>query len=318
MQHLRLLIYLISFACGISLISSVIHLYPKYPREYLKKYLKHIIVLNVLAILSMFYRYLNLFSASPTEPFTGIQIYLYSTIFSFGIVVTFLNLYTFLLVLIELLEWGKNRIFLILFMLGSIIVILLIIQGLSAVFVRDEIDTLMNNLIAFDIAASAVILICALVILIFSNILRDHKKRKLIKGFLILYGFSYGIMFTTAVLKNSIYRIFYFSYGISFLILNLLPLIFIRRLLGRVEIQEFSHISGEGYDHIYANYGITNREKEIIQLIISGKSNKEIGEILFISVKTVKYHVYNVYRKLKIKNRIELINLFISRNNEIS
>lgn len=284
----------------------------------MKKYLKHIIVLNILAILSMIYRYLNLFSASPAAPITNIQIYLYSIIFTFGIIVTFLNLFTFLMVLIELLEWGKNRIFPVLFLMGSFIVILLIIQGLSVVFLRDEIDTLMNNLIALDIAASAVILICALVILVFSNILRGHKKRTLIEGFLVLYGFSYGIMLTTAVLKNSIYQIFYFSFGISFLILNLLPLIFIKKLLGRVEIQESSDISGGEYDLIYANHGITNREKEIIQLIFSGKSNKEIGEMLFISVKTVKYHVYNIYRKLKIKNRIELIRLFMSRNNKIS
>ncbi len=314
MQHLRLLIYFISFACGISLISYVIHLYPKYPKAYLKKYLIHIITLNILAILSMFFRYLNLFTSSPTESFTNIHIYLYSIIFSLGIIVTFLNLVTFLLVLIELLEWGKNRIFLILFLMGSTIVILLIIQGLSVVFLRGDVDTLMNNLIALDIAANTVILICALVILIFSNILRNHKKRKLIEAFLVLYSFSYSIMLATALLKKSFYLGFYFSYGISFLILNLLPLIFIRRLLGRVEIQESSNISGKEYDQIYANYGITSREKEIIQLIFSGKSNKEIGEILFISVKTVKYHVYNVYRKLKVKNRIELINLFMSRN----
>jgi DNA-binding CsgD family transcriptional regulator len=259
-----------------------------------------------------------LFASSPTEPLTDIQISLYAIIFSFGIVVTFLTLVTFLLVLIELLEWGKNRISLILFLMGSVIVILLVIQGLSAVFLRDDVDALMNSLIALDIAANAVILICALGILIFSNILKNHKKRALIEGFLILYGFCYGIMLTTALLKKSFYLIFYFSYGICFLLLNLLPLIFIRRLLDRVEIQESSNISGKEHDHFYANYGITNREKEIIQLIFSGKSNKEIGETLFISVKTVKYHVYNIYRKLKIKNRIELIKLFMSKDNKMS
>lgn len=300
------------------MISYVVHLYPKYPRVYLKKYLIHIITLNTLAILSMFFRYLNLFASSPTDALTNTQIFFYSIIFSFGIIVTFLNLVTFFLVLIELLEWGKNRIYLILVLTGSIIVILLVVQGLSAVFLRDDVDALMNNLIALDIAASAVILMCAIVILIFSDVLKNRKKRTLIEGFLVLYGFSYGIMITTALLKKSIYLVFYFSYGISFLVLNLLPLIFIRRLLSRVEVQENSDISDREYDHICVNYGITNREKEIIQLIFSGKSNKEIGEILFISVKTVKYHVYNIYRKLKIKNRIELINLFMKRNNKLS
>lgn len=318
MQHLRILIYLISFGCGIFLISSVIHLYPKYPKAYLKKYLKHIIVLNILAILSMFYRYLNLFTVSPILTFTNIQIFLYSFIFSFGIIITFLNLLTFLLVLIELLEWGKNRIFPILILLGSIIIVLFFIQGLSAVLIRDNINTLKNHLIYLDIVANVVILVSALFVLIFSNILRNHKKQKLIEGFLALYGFSYGIMLTAVLLKKSFYLLFYFSSGVSFLILNLLPLIFIRRLLGRVEIQESMNISGKEYDHIYTKYGISNREKEIIQLIFAGKSNKEVGEVLFISEKTVKYHIYNIYRKLNIKNRIELINLFMIRNNKIS
>lgn len=309
MQHLRILIYLISFACGISLISSLIHLYPKYPKAYLKKYLIHVITLNVLAVLSMFYRYLNLFSASPTMPFTDIQIFLYSVIFSFGILVTFLNLITFLMVLLELLEWKKNWIFSIILLLGSIIVILALIQGLYAIFTRRDVDVLMENLITLDIAASAVILLSALSPWIFVRILRNHKKRTLIVGFLALYGFSYGVMLTTALFKESIYSIFYFSSGICFLMLNLLPLIFLKRVLDKVEIQEIRNVSGREYDHIYAKYGITNREKEIIQLIFSGKSNKEIGEILYISVKTVKYHVYNIYRKLKIKNRIELINM---------
>jgi len=309
MQHLRILIYLIAFACGISLISSLLHLFPKYPRAYLKKYLIHIITLNVLAVLSMFFRYLNLFFVSPTMTFTDIQLFLYSIIFSLGISVTFLNFITFLWVLLDLLEWKKTWVFSILILLGSIIVILVIIQGLYAIFTRSDIDVLMKNLIALDIAASAAILFCSISPWIFARILRNHKKRTLIKWFLALYGLSYGVMLTTALFKQSIYSIFYFSSGVCFLMLNLLPLIFLKRLLDKVEIQENLNISGGEYDQIYSEYGITNREKEIIQLIFSGKSNKEIGEILYISVKTVKYHVYNIYRKLKIKNRIELINL---------
>jgi len=318
MQHLRILLYLISFACGISLISSLIHLYPKYPKAYLKKYLIHIITLNVLAVLSMFFRYLNLFSNSPPVALSGTQLFLYSIIFSFGIIVTFLNLITFLVVLLELLEREKNRIFSILLPLSSIIAILSIFQGVSAIFTRGDVDVLMNNLIMVDIASSAVIFVCALGLWIFSGILRNHKKRPLIQGFLALYGFSYGVMLATALFKESIYPIFYFSSGVCFLMLNLLPLIFLKRLLRRVEIQESRNISGSEYDQIYAKYGITNREKEIIQLIFSGKSNKEIGEILYISVKTVKYHVYNIYRKLKIKNRIELINLIMKGNDRKS
>ncbi|EET89477.1 transcriptional regulator, LuxR family [Clostridium carboxidivorans P7] len=54
---------------------------------------------------------------------------------------------------------------------------------------------------------------------------------------------------------------------------------------------------------------LTNREKEIAGYICMGLSNKEIGEKLFISANTVKNHVYNIYKKVNVKNKVELINL---------
>lgn len=54
---------------------------------------------------------------------------------------------------------------------------------------------------------------------------------------------------------------------------------------------------------------LTNREKEIVDYIILGLSNKEIGEKLFISPNTVKNHIYNIYKKVNVKNKVELINL---------
>jgi DNA-binding NarL/FixJ family response regulator len=60
-------------------------------------------------------------------------------------------------------------------------------------------------------------------------------------------------------------------------------------------------------------YGITPREREIIELICSGRSNPEIAERLFISVATVKDHNYNIFRKTGVRNRVELANLFAPR-----
>jgi DNA-binding CsgD family transcriptional regulator len=52
--------------------------------------------------------------------------------------------------------------------------------------------------------------------------------------------------------------------------------------------------------------GISPREAEIIGLILRGFNNKEIGDKLFISLETVKKHISNIYRKLGIKNRLQL------------
>ena len=62
-------------------------------------------------------------------------------------------------------------------------------------------------------------------------------------------------------------------------------------------------------DEFTDRFNITGREKEIIHMIVEGYSNKEIGEKLFISLGTVKNHIYKIYQKTNVKNRIELSNL---------
>ena len=56
-----------------------------------------------------------------------------------------------------------------------------------------------------------------------------------------------------------------------------------------------------------AQYGITGREREIILKVIQGKSNEEIARELFISLATVKTHLHNIYKKIGIDGRFELL-----------
>ena len=55
---------------------------------------------------------------------------------------------------------------------------------------------------------------------------------------------------------------------------------------------------------------LSRQEKNIKTHIIDGKSNKEIAEELFISLSTVKTHITNIYHKLNVSNRKELIAKF--------
>lgn len=58
--------------------------------------------------------------------------------------------------------------------------------------------------------------------------------------------------------------------------------------------------------------GISDREKEIITLLVEGLSNQEIAKKLFISPNTVKTHIKNIYAKLGINNRLQLFSLLNS------
>lgn len=50
---------------------------------------------------------------------------------------------------------------------------------------------------------------------------------------------------------------------------------------------------------------LTEREQEILECLAGGLSNKEIGEKLFLSEKTVKHYMTNIMHKLQVRNRVE-------------
>jgi len=72
-------------------------------------------------------------------------------------------------------------------------------------------------------------------------------------------------------------------------------------------------IAESSNEQLLQRYAITPRENQIIQLVCAGKSNREIASELYISLQTAKDHIYNIYRKTSVKNRVQLCNLF--RNN---
>jgi len=60
--------------------------------------------------------------------------------------------------------------------------------------------------------------------------------------------------------------------------------------------------------------GLTERECEVLTHIAEGQTNREIGQDLDISVKTVERHCENIMRKLNLRNRTELVKYAIRKN----
>lgn len=57
----------------------------------------------------------------------------------------------------------------------------------------------------------------------------------------------------------------------------------------------------------YKNEILSDRENEVLRVLAEGHSNKEIGEILNISLATVKTHIINIYSKLQVSNRVQAV-----------
>ena len=70
------------------------------------------------------------------------------------------------------------------------------------------------------------------------------------------------------------------------------------------QIKKQSKFKDDGIDALIG--GLTERQKEVYGLIISGKTNKEIMTELFIEQSTLKSHINQIYGKLNIKSRSEL------------
>lgn len=107
---------------------------------------------------------------------------------------------------------------------------------------------------------------------------------------------AYLILISIPALINDILRIFIFDLSLTPILYVLLSLLLLRFVIK--------------FFHTKATIKLTElskREKELVNLIIDGKSNSEISEELHISISTVKNHIYSIYKKLKIKNRYELI-----------
>lgn len=58
---------------------------------------------------------------------------------------------------------------------------------------------------------------------------------------------------------------------------------------------------------------LSQREREILKLLAEGKSSKEIGDLLFISLRTVQNHRANIMRKLKVRRTIDLIKYAVQK-----
>lgn len=74
---------------------------------------------------------------------------------------------------------------------------------------------------------------------------------------------------------------------------------------GRVELGDLEATEPAPEAQVAADFGLTTREIEILAHLADGRSDRQIGEALFISKKTVSVHVSKVLRKLAVVNRIE-------------
>jgi DNA-binding NarL/FixJ family response regulator len=80
--------------------------------------------------------------------------------------------------------------------------------------------------------------------------------------------------------------------------------------IARKVVSAFQKVPAGSYAQIDT---LSNREAEILELLAKGLLYKEIASQLFIAQETVRKHVYHIYEKLHVNNRIEAVNKYFGR-----
>ena len=146
-----------------------------------------------------------------------------------------------------------------------------------------------------------------ILILIRSFKLKNTREIRLLRSYSIIFLTRYPLIFLMFLIPEPLR---FFSAILVLFYFNGIPLIWTLLFFGRGSLNEKSNfIETDQLSEKLKRNKITPRENEIVKLLLAGKSNSEIEEMLFISSHTVKNHIYNIYRKLEVKNRYEMISL---------
>ena len=142
------------------------------------------------------------------------------------------------------------------------------------------------------------------------------KTSKLGRRSFSVFGLSLTVWYA---IQFGVWRVFdpsiaYYVNSVLLLPVSAIPYLWIKYCLlkeiGLSQLEEKASLS----DQMAKDHNISPREWEIIELLVRGKSNKEIEALLFISHSTVKNHIYNICQKMNVNSRLQLVSSVITRS----
>lgn len=138
---------------------------------------------------------------------------------------------------------------------------------------------------------------------------RDKKLTKL--TFILLTFFAYFSLefthfsfFYKIHLQDALLKTLYFSVSVTVFIILYKIVQFQAQLL---------HQAKATLTLFLKRYNLTQREGDIVDKLCDGLNNKDIADKLFIEETTVKTHLRQIFRKLHVKSRIEILSLFLKK-----
>ncbi len=306
MRHATLFLFVISLAVGGTATALAYQTAQIYRSKTGRAFFSHILYYNLLVLLGLVFKYIFLNLTASVPPGNRVVI---STLFLDALaVVKLVWIYAFIRLIMVLREETPSPA-----LKRAFRAVCLLAGG---ILVTGVFQTLFSGEAVITVFLSGGLEYLALIAGAgYSMSLLSPRDRK---GLIRLFGYINVIFFFTVLAALPAGSIFLgisgyielFS-GLSILAYNIITVLWLRRF-SRMEQQEAQPSTG-GEEHmatLFEKHGISAREQEIVHLVCRGKTNREISDLLYISIQTVKDHNTSIYRKIGVRNRVELTNFF--------
>ncbi|MBI4976084.1 MAG: helix-turn-helix transcriptional regulator [Spirochaetes bacterium] len=294
MKHIVFLLYVLTFAVGVSAITLSILFYIRERIRWFGYYIFFQLV--VLFLLFMYalriYDYISFFNVNDV----AIKVIVTISFANIALLIYFIPFIVFHMIR---RAWGarENLIFLAVDAAYIALVVLYLVFNYNIVFF-----SILNGIFFADV------IFCIVICLLSLTNIKERAIKQAVRIFMILSA----VFFPLILLNSFLDRLFgvqtlQFPFGMLLLPLyhlwwNMTLVIYLIYYLSKPRnrrvIQSFLRV-----------HGITRREEDIVDLLIDGRTAKEISDLLTISPNTVNNHIASIYQKAKVKNRIELMNL---------
>lgn len=299
MIHLALLAYLFVIIAGIVCLAIAFFLY----RKMRSKLLFHFLIYFSAFTLFVFFYLLVLTYINVNT--TQLNFYILVSVLAIILVS-----YSFLIY--SILHFGhflihrkpsiKNRIFEISI---SVISLISLVSSIKIDWIQHQI----NQQINFGLFLSYALLFFSIIYILIMKLIhrknvdieiKQINKRTSLLNIIFIPGFVLDYFLIKTLHFSLFIPLFYFCYSILFL------QYFIKKFNADVTKDRYQEDLNELNGYLN-QAGISSREKDIITLIMKGYSNQKISNELFISLSTVKTHIRNIFQKLNVESRFEII-----------
>lgn len=308
MQHIALVVFIFAVSLGSFSIIYTRRINKHYQHAYLHKFFISLIMSNIILVLDNLYAYFNL-NISPLVSASTRGWYL-----TFDSLIGYIPMYFFYFSVINffLLIEGKRITKPFLWIYNSIWAVTLIafIVVINPFFPENiqPVSSYFNFIIRMIGRLSILYFLITLVRFGNAQPKKKHKAIDMLAWYYLMLPVWILLLQTLVQLKILPESFFPVFIPLIYCYLNSIPLLYLEKFVLAYSGPKASITAGFQQEQLEM-YGLTLREQEITVLICDGKCNKEISDILCISLQTVKDYTSKIYKKTKTHSRIQLSNL---------